>query len=231
MSESILIVDDEQSLRYMLRSLLARVGYTVVEAASGEHALEALNEAFVDLVITDLKMPGMDGLSLARRLLEAEPDRPVLLMTAYADLDSARRAVGMGIYEFFTKPFDVNDVLAGVRRALDRRRLVQENFEYQKALEWKVKERTQELRRASEDLASAGRLSAGAAHEALSALLAALGRIDMALRTGGTVERHRRSLTIAQEGLLRAAEIMDNLLSLQPAPPLPASGRGAGGDR
>jgi len=105
-----------------------------------------------------LKMPGMDGLTLARKLLEAEPDRPVLLMTAYADLASARRAIGIGIYEYFTKPFDVNDVVAGVRRALERRQLVLENREYQKDLERKVEERTRELMQKVQELEARDRL-------------------------------------------------------------------------
>ena len=152
MNESILVVDDEQPMRFMVRRLMEGMGYTVSEAGSGDEALKAVEEAPVDLVITDLKMPGMDGLTLAKTLLEANSDRPVLLMTAYADLDSARRALGVGIYEYFTKPFDVNDVSAGVRRALEHRRLVMENREYQKDLERKVEERTRELMQKLQEL-------------------------------------------------------------------------------
>ena len=145
MNESILVVDDEQSMLFMVRRLMEVMGYTVCEAGSAEAALQALEHTAVDLVITDLRMPGMDGLTLAKQLLKADPDRPVLMMTAYADLDSARRAIGVGIYEYFTKPFAVSDVVAGVRRALERRRLVIENKEYQKDLEQKVEDRTREL--------------------------------------------------------------------------------------
>ena len=152
MNDLILIADDEQSVRHMLSRLLEGSGYTVAQAGSAEHALEVLEGTPADLVITDLKMPGMDGLSLAQKLLKMDPDRPVLLMTAYADLESARRAVGIGIYEYFTKPVDVNDVLAGVGRALEYRRLVLENRAYQKDLERKVEERTWELMRRVREL-------------------------------------------------------------------------------
>ena len=100
MSETILIVDDEQPVRTMLHKLLANSGYTAIEVESAEQALQTVVQMPVDLVITDFKMPGMDGLSLAKRLLEADPDRPVLLMTAFADLDSARQAVKIGIYGY-----------------------------------------------------------------------------------------------------------------------------------
>jgi len=147
-AETILVVDDEQDVRHILHKIFEGKGYTVLEAESGEQALEMAGGISPDMVLTDLKMPGMDGLSLAQRFLEQDPDRPALLMTGYADMESARRAVKVGVYEYFTKPFDVNDVLAGVGRALERRRLVLENRAYQKDLERRVAERTAELRRA-----------------------------------------------------------------------------------
>ena len=96
MGESILVVDDEQPMRFMVRRLLESSGYGVLEAESGGQALDVLKSAPADLVITDMKMPGMDGLTLAKTLVEQDPDRPVLLMTAFADLDSARRALKVG---------------------------------------------------------------------------------------------------------------------------------------
>ena len=158
MNESILIVDDERPVRFMVRRLMEAMGYTVFDAGSAEAALETLENTAVDLVITDLKMPGMDGLTLAKQLLQDDPDRPVLLMTAYADLDSARQAIGLGLYEYFTKPFDVNDVSAGVRRALERRRLALENRAYQEDLEQKVEERTRELMKKLQELEARDRL-------------------------------------------------------------------------
>ena len=218
--ESILIVDDEQPVRHMLSRLLEGSGYTVIQAESAEHALEVLEGTHADVVITDLKMPGMDGLSLAQKLLKMDPDRPVLLMTAFGDLESARRAVGIGIYEYFTKPVDVNDVIAGVNRAAEHRRLVLENRAYQKDLERKVEERTRELEQAykillrSEKLSAVGQLAAGVVHEVLNPLSVVLGRIDMALMNRLLDATSRTSLQIAREQVCRAVEIMDNLRDL-----------------
>ncbi len=152
MSESILIVDDEEPVRRMVMSLVEARGFTALEAESAERALDLVNEETVDLVITDLRMSGMDGLSLAKSLLERDPDRPVLLMTAHADLESARRAVDIGVYEYFVKPFHVNDLAAGVKRALEHRRMALETQAYQKDLERRVKERTAELVNANDQL-------------------------------------------------------------------------------
>ena len=226
MGESILIVDDEQPVRQMLRRMLEGGGYTVLEAESGEKALEVVNGVHTELVITDLKMPGMDGLELAQRLLEEDPDRPVLLMTAHADLDSARRAVGIGVYEYFVKPFDLNDVTAGIERALAHQRLVLENRAYQRELERKVKERTRELERAyaelvqAEKLSAVGRLAAGVVHEVLNPLAVVVGRIDMVLMNRGLDALVRSSLEIAREQVERGVKILDNLrdFSKQRAP-------------
>ena len=158
MSDSILIVDDEKPVRYMMRRLLEGDGYSVTEADSAEGALEVLGDVRPDLVITDLKMPGMDGLTLAQKLIEADADRPVLMMTAYADLESARRAVQVGIYEYFIKPVDVSDVTSAVKRALERRRLIQENREYQQNLERMVEERTRQLQEKVQELEARDRL-------------------------------------------------------------------------
>lgn len=145
MSAKILLVDDETEILGMLKQLFQDKGYVVQVATSGEGALQVADETPFDLVLTDYKMPGISGLELAQTLLEQEPDRPVLLMTAYGELQSAQKAIRMGIYEYFTKPLDLHDLVAGIARALERRRFVQEIQAYQKGLEQKVLERTQEL--------------------------------------------------------------------------------------
>ena len=153
MSKLILIVDDDESVRDVMSLLIERIGHTAVMAESAKQALEVVNRApAIDLVITDLKMPEMDGLSLAQKLLEQDPDRPVLLLTGFANLDNARKALSVGIYEYFVKPFDTEDVVAGILRALNHRRLVVENRKYQHTLEQKVEERTQKLSEAYAEL-------------------------------------------------------------------------------
>ena len=146
MNDRVLIVDDEDPVRRMVARLVQSLKLEPIEAGSGVEALARLEEVEVDLVITDLKMPEMDGLTLAKRLIEQDPDRPVMMMTAYADLASARKAIGIGIYDYFTKPFDIADVSAGIRRALEKRRLVLENQAYQTDLEARIVARTTALR-------------------------------------------------------------------------------------
>ncbi len=143
----ILVVDDEETVREMLSRLLRQVGYSVEEAESAEEALEVVGGDRFDLIITDFRMKEMDGLSLSQKLLEQDADRPVLMMTAYAELESARKAISIGIYEYFVKPFDISDVMASVKRALQHRQFSLGNKEYQRDLEIKVEERTEELKK------------------------------------------------------------------------------------
>ena len=152
MPTKILIVDDELSVRHMLRRMLEAAGYVVCEADDGQAGLLVDQKELPDLVLTDLKMPQMDGLQMAQALIEHNADRPVLMMTAYADVESARRALKIGIYEYFLKPVDMSDLLAGISRALERRRLIFENRAYQKDLEKKVTQRTFALRQKIGDL-------------------------------------------------------------------------------
>ncbi len=149
---SILVVDDDDSVRDLVVRYLNGQGYRTAAASCGEEALPALDRRDLDLVITDFQMPGLNGLELARKALASDPDRPVILMTAFADLDNARKSVSLGLYDFIVKPFDLADFKKSVTRALDHRRLVLQNREYQHNLERMVEERTQELQEALKKL-------------------------------------------------------------------------------
>ena len=152
MNESILVVDDDLATRDVLCRWAEEVGYEVHGAPSAEDALEVIAQTPVDLAIVDLRLPGMDGLSLAQRLLDHDADRPVLLITGYGDLDSARRAIEVGIYQYLRKPYGLEEMHAGVRRGLEHRRLKLENKAYQQDLERQVAEATSELRSANAQL-------------------------------------------------------------------------------
>ncbi len=149
---SILVVEDTRDELALLIRYLSAQGYQMLAATSGEEAVPHLDRSDLDLVITDFNMPGMNGLDLARRSLAANPDRPVILMTAYADVDNARQSVTLGVYDFIIKPFDLKDFQNAVRRALNHRRLVLQNQVYQRSLERMVEERTRELREAMKKL-------------------------------------------------------------------------------
>jgi len=127
MNEQILIVDDEVSMRRMLEILFSQEGYQVQTAASAETALEALNQRPIDLVISDIRMPGLSGLDLLRRLKADDSEAEVVLMTAYASTESAIEAIKLGAFDYVTKPFQVDELVNIVRHALEKKALKEEN--------------------------------------------------------------------------------------------------------
>ncbi len=122
----ILVVDDEANARSALAELLREEGYLVETAADGFKALPKLDEFDPELVITDLKMPGLDGMGLMRKALEQDPERAVIMMTAFGAVETAVAAVRAGAADYLTKPIDFNELSLIVDRALERRRLRQE---------------------------------------------------------------------------------------------------------
>ena len=119
MSTRILIVDDEAGMREFLRIFLEREGFQVESAQDGQEALRAAKKTPFDLIITDLRMPGMDGVSLLQGLCKFQPEVPVILMTAYASADSAIEAMKLGAYDYLTKPFRVEEIKQVIARALE----------------------------------------------------------------------------------------------------------------
>lgn len=115
----ILVVDDERGMCEFLRFLLQEEGYAVDVAHNGDQALSKVYEEKFDLILADIKMPGLDGLEMLRRLREADEDTVVIVMTGYSSLDSAIKAIKYDASDYLTKPFDDPDaVLAAVERGL-----------------------------------------------------------------------------------------------------------------
>ena len=127
MSEKVLVVDDKQMMRDSVGATLQRAGYGIVAAADGNAALDAVGRHRPVAVVTDLKMPEMDGLELLTRLRQADDQLPVVLMTAYGTIDDAVRAMKEGAFDFIQKPFDNEQLVMVVHRAVEHRRLRQEN--------------------------------------------------------------------------------------------------------
>ncbi|RNC67632.1 MAG: sigma-54-dependent Fis family transcriptional regulator [Desulfuromonadales bacterium] len=123
----VLVVDDEPSMREFLAILLEREGYAVDQAASAELALQRLDGQNYDLVISDVKMPGLDGIALLGRIKENSPDTAVLMMTAFSTAEQAVEAMKLGAYDYIAKPFKVEEVKVLVRNALEKRDLKREN--------------------------------------------------------------------------------------------------------
>jgi two-component system response regulator HydG len=126
---SILIVDDEQTNRVALDALLTQEGFGVEQAESGDEALVRLAQGAPDILITDLRMPGMSGVELLERARELYPDLIVLLVTAYADAETGVRAMQAGAEDYLTKPLRIEELLVILDRALERRRLRREASE------------------------------------------------------------------------------------------------------
>jgi two-component system NtrC family response regulator len=126
MSASILVVDDDDNLRWVTQTHLEDAGYRVTTVANGEAALAVLDKDSPNLVVTDLKMPGISGIELLERIRSQDPELPVILMTAFGTIQSAVQAVKAGAYEYLTKPIDPEELLLAVSRALERQKLVEE---------------------------------------------------------------------------------------------------------
>src|SRR2546428_6194566 len=121
---AVLVIDDEPLMREGVGKLLSREGYTVHLAADGETGLRLLREERVQVVVTDLKMPGLDGLAVLAQVKEQGLDVEVILLSGHGSIDSAVTAMKQGAYDFMTKPPDTERLLHLVRRAADRQAMV-----------------------------------------------------------------------------------------------------------
>ncbi|MGV6826901.1 MAG: nitrogen regulation protein NR(I) [bacterium] len=111
------VIDDDQSIRWVLEKALQKADYQVSSFADASSALDAMADTQPDVLLSDIRMPGMDGIDLLNRLQSEHPDLPVIIMTAHSDLDSAVSAYHSGAFEYLPKPFDVKEVVEQVERA------------------------------------------------------------------------------------------------------------------
>jgi len=136
---TILVVEDELNIRTALVTMLEKRGYVARSAATAEEALRVLDETTMDLVITDLKMPGIGGMELLRRVKEAWQATEVVVMTAYGSIETAVEAMRLGAYDYITKPIDRDRFPVLVEKALERHFLTSENRELRDRLETRVR--------------------------------------------------------------------------------------------
>src|SRR5437868_5511474 len=137
-SPTCLVVDDEPRLRQVLMHLMRNDGFTCLEAGNGEEAIAVLEQNRVTLVMSDLRMPKVDGIGLLREIRGRWPDVAVVMITAVADVEVAVSCLAMGAMDYLTKPFHLEEVRARVAQALEKRRLVLENRDYHESLQEKV---------------------------------------------------------------------------------------------
>jgi two-component system response regulator (stage 0 sporulation protein F) len=118
MSSKILIVDDQYGIRILLNEVFQKEGYTTYQAANGMQALEIVRKHRPDLVLLDMKIPGMDGIEILKRLKEIDQDIKVIIMTAYGELDMIQETKELGAIMHFAKPFDIDDLREAVTKHL-----------------------------------------------------------------------------------------------------------------
>jgi DNA-binding NtrC family response regulator len=121
--ERILIVDDEQSLCAILAERLKKEGYHCVMANNVEEAVRYLERDYFSLIISDIKMPGVDGMKLLKAVKSIRPEVMLIIMTGYPEIDRAVEAIHLGVYDFIVKPFDLELMVLTVEKALKKRRL------------------------------------------------------------------------------------------------------------
>lgn len=143
----VLVVDDEGAIRYSVSKTLQRVGYNVNEASSGEEALEMMRNQRYDVVLTDIRMPGLTGVELLKRIKDIAPDAIVILMTGYASLGTAVEALRLGAHDYLIKPSSSQDIRQSVSRGVERSR----NLKRRRALLDAIRSNVGELTRTDVD--------------------------------------------------------------------------------
>jgi len=140
----VLVVDDEGAIRYSVSKTLQRIGYQVDEAASGEEALEMIARHEYEVILTDIRMPGLSGVDLLKRIKDISPDGIVILMTGYASLGTAVESLRLGAHDYLIKPSSSQDIRQSVARGVERAR----NLKRRRALLDAIRSNVFELTRA-----------------------------------------------------------------------------------
>jgi len=146
-SRKILVVDDDRDFRWTMGNVLQAAGYRVIQAQDGKEAMSLLEKDIPDLVLLDHRMPGQNGLHVARDMKQRIPALPIVIITAYAEVASAVDFLKMGVYDYVAKPVDNNDLIFTIKRALEKQDLVQEV----KHLEEERRQSVERLLKAAQD--------------------------------------------------------------------------------
>lgn len=148
MSHHILLVDDERDIQSFLEDLLTNRGYRISKASSGQEALTLLKNDAPDLILSDYRMPDMDGIALLKAAQKICPEAIRVLMTAYGDLKVAMEAINeASVYKFITKPWNNNDLLLTIQRALEHHDLILQQRAFAATLELMIDENVEEIER------------------------------------------------------------------------------------
>jgi len=211
----VLIVDDECGPRESLRLILTP-SYDVVVAADGQEALQRFDDEHPDMVISDIRMPRMDGIQLLRNVKERSPELPFILLTGFGTLESAQEAVRMGAYDYISKPYDVDDIRRVVSSALDASR---KKHEREQAL-LNLRETNADLERSLQELdqkASIGDLSAEMIHDLNNPICALQGYVELlectlAEQVGFSASEEKEFLDVIKQQASRCIELTRRFL-------------------
>jgi len=136
---NVLLIDDDEGVLGLLGEVLEKEGYAAVQAKTGQEALVQAQRLPFEVVLADLRLPDLDGIEVLRILRTVDPDLPVIVMTAFGSMETAVEAIKEGAYDYISKPFNLEEVRLTVRRACERRRLLQDNRMYREALREKYR--------------------------------------------------------------------------------------------
>jgi len=202
LEERILVVDDDESIREIITSMLSHAGFECRAVASGQEAIAALqSDGSYSLLLSDLAIEGMDGFGVLETVRRLQPQMPVVMVTAVHDISVALEAIRRGAYDYLLKPFEREQLIATVRRALENRRLKLENLAYQNKLEVLVSARTELLQRAMAELERAMKELERSYDITLEALGDALDLKD------AETEGHSKRVTAFTMAIARAMEL------------------------
>ncbi len=204
LSARILIVDDEDNLRLTLSQAFQMEGYEVREASDSQEAVSLVTREVFDVLLTDLMMPKIDGLSLLEKARSILPDAVVILMTGQATVESAIRALKGGAFDYILKPFRLDEIFHVVARGLEQRRLRRENLELTE-----INRRLQEIDRIKSDLLSA------ITHEFRTPLTIIYGWLELLLsrQLGPLGPEQQESLFAIRDGSRRLGRLVANVLT------------------
>jgi len=150
--ERILVVDDEESVRNLIQRTLQEAGFNVVSVTNGQEALDTISQMNIELVLLDIKMPGMSGLDVLDKLRDNWPDIAVIMATAVGDAQTAVDTMKRGAYDYLTKPFNRDDLVLKVQRAFEKKLLQHENERYRLDIERRVAEQAGQLKQQFSEL-------------------------------------------------------------------------------
>jgi putative nucleotidyltransferase with HDIG domain len=193
----ILVVDDDPAIRDVLAESLGGYGYRCVTAGDGAEALVRIRDGGFHLLVSDIDMPCMDGVSLLREVKSIRPETEVIMLTGMMDLETALQSMRMGATDYLTKPFNLEQVRITVERAIEKRRLLLENRQYRSTLETRVAERTAELSRKTREVEDLFRRLDESYQSTLEALATALDARDAETR-GHSVRVAAYTVAVAQ---------------------------------